>query len=296
MTDPLPAIRYDHAGGAIRLPARSSLTYERYAELVEALTPDCCSYPDGKRLDPRTKEPCRRERISECGCEYHAGQKAAREMRYGRFLPKRIRKVLALAATDQELLNIGHDVALVSARLHELQARLDTGESGAAWDSLQELWSDFITANQMAQRCTQNEDKLGAKQWLDKAAKITGQIGKVIKSGSENENTWRDIIECSTLLSRLKMSETQRRREAGQVLDVEQAYLFVDKINNVILDNVKDTGTRNRIATQIAIALGIAGIRSSRGGVVVDAPVAEVTQEPKQTARRRLSVDDLLGE
>lgn len=290
MTD-IPLRRYDHDQKPIRLPPRSSITYEQFADLVDALTPCCCSYPDGQRRDPRTKEPCRRDRIGPDGCELHAQRAAARSMRVGKFLPRRIQKLFLNAATDQDLLNISHDVALVSARLHELSARLDTGESGQAWEDLQELWSDFMAANQMAKRAMEAGDKAESTAWLNKSAKISQQVGKIIKSGDENERTWKDLVECCTLLSRLKMSETQRRREAGQVLDIEQAYLFVDKINNVILDNVKDTATRNKIATEIAMALGIAGIRSTR--VTVEKPVAEpivISVQPP----RRLSVDDML--
>lgn len=73
------------------------------------------------------------------------------------------------------------------------------------------------------------------------------------------------------------------------------AAFLARSINNCILDNVKDPQVRSRIAHDMAIALGIAGIRSTRGGVKAEPAVVEVAKEVPSTKPRRLSVDEMLG-
>ena len=292
MTDN-PPIQYDHAGEPIRVPPRSPMSYESFASLVKSLTPDCCSYPSGQRTDPKTKMPCRREKCTEDGCEFHSARKAASRLRYGRHLPLAIRKKFAFAATDGELLNIGHDVALVSARLHVLQERLDTGESGKAWESLQDLWTDFISLQarvQQAKEAGETEKQMALAQ---KSIETMQKIGKVIKSGNENENTWSEIVQLSTLLANLKSTETRRKRDSGQMLDAEQALVFISRVQDVINDNIKDQGTRNRIGVQMATLFKLAGVRSTR--VAENAPPA--IEPPAEKAKPKgLRVEDFLSD
>lgn len=293
MTTPL---RRDHAGSPVRVPPRSTLTYDQFADAVDALTPTCCAFPSGQRIDPATKMPCRREKLTDDGCELHTARKAGKSLRYGKHLPKAVRQKFLQAATDQQLLNIGHDVALVSARLHELSARLDTGESGKAWEDLQEAWTDFVAAqSQVKQAAAMGDEKLQAK-WAGVSLDCMQRIGKLIKSGNENELTWKEIIQCSSLLANLKGQETRRMREAGEVLSIEQAMLLVQKLQDVIFSAVKDVSTRTRIATDLALLVGVAGVRSKHGAEGLPASNTPPAIEHKPQVSAGLRLEDYLGE
>lgn len=258
------AIRYDSAGNQISLPPRCTLSYEEFADCVDKLTPDCCSFPSGKRIDPRTKRPCRRHKICDDGCELHATRKASRRLRAGRGLPKSVRLKFANAFVDGELLSIQHDVALVDARLMILKQRLGTGESGDAWMRLNELWTDLVSLQQQAKQAREMGDNELAAKMGNQSLEVMQAIGKVIKSGNEDERTWREIQEVQDRLTTYKAMETRRKRESGQTLDAEQALMLVQKMIDAVNDTVKDDAQRHELAITLGRLVGIAGIVSSR--------------------------------
>lgn len=278
-------IHYDAAGNQIRLPLRSTLTYEAFAELVKALEPHHCSYPSGQRIDSRTKQPCRRNKVCDDGCEVHATRLASRKLRRGRNLPKAVKLKFANAATDQDLLSIRHDVALVDARLMELQGRLGTGESGEAWRELNEAWTDFIAAQQQMKQAKEMGDADSAAKWASESVNLMQHIGKLIKSGNQDEATWKEILSVQQLLTRYKTAETARLRESGQVLDAEQAMLLVQRMIDAVNDAKIPEKSRHELALTLARLVGIAGVSSAK-------PVEVKTVEMPRVVG--LSVEDYL--
>ncbi len=277
-------IRYDATGTQIRLPLRSKLTYEDFAALVAELEPHHCSYPSGQRIDPATKQPCRRHKLCDEGCEKHATRKASRTLRTAKHLPKDVRLKFANAFVDNDLLSIQHDVALVDARMAILKQRLGTGESGVAWRTLNELWTDFISAQSQMNQCRKMDDAEGAAKWANESVSLMQQIGKVIKSGNEDEATWKEILSVQQLLTQYKTAETRRKRESGQVLDVEQAMLLVQRMIDAVNDTVKNDQQRHELAVTLARLVGIAGVSSAK-------PVAVEAEPVKKLG---LSVEDYL--
>lgn len=272
-----PLLRLDHAGDPIRVPPRSTLEYVQFADLVDALTPDHCAFPDGRRTDPKTKQPCRRHKLCDDGCELHASRKAARSMRLARHMPKSLKLRFANAATDPQLLNIGHDVAIVDARRQELLGRLGTGESGDAWRLLQEVWTDFVSEQQQAKTCKDTGDDVGFAKHSESAMRLMQTLGKTIKSGNEDENTWAEVLKIEAMLASYKTAETRRLRESGQVLSAEEALMLVQRMIDAVNDIVRDDSQKRELAVTLARLVGIAGVRSTRPEPdVVDAGAAIV--------------------
>lgn len=276
-------LRLDHAGNPIRVPPRCKLEYAEFADLVESLTPDCCSFPDGRRLHGGV--PCRKRKLCDDGCEMHATRKASRSLRMARSMPKSVKLKFANAATDPELLNIGHDVALLDARRQELLGRLGTGESGKAWEALQETWTDFIAAQQQTKQAREVGDDAAAAKWADQSMKLMQQLGKIIKSGNEDQRTWKEILEVEAYLTSYKTAETRRRREAGQVLDVEEAMMLVQRMVDAVNDIVRDDRQKRELAVTLGRLVGIAGVRSTR---------SEEAEQPLLPKAAGLSVEDYL--
>src|SRR5690606_5220848 len=58
-------------------------------------------------------------------------------------------------------------------------------------------------------------------------------------------------------VSALKTRETQRRKDAGQTLSVEQALSLVQHLSAIIAEEVEDTNVRGSIALRFATILNI---------------------------------------
>lgn len=294
MNQPPANILRDQAGNPIRIPRTFEGTYEQFGAHVAKLDALCCSFPDGQRLDPRTKQPCRRERICEDGCEHHAAKKASKRLRYGKSLPASTRKKFALFSVDDELLNIAHDVALYSARLQELQARLDTGESSSAWRTLHNTYTDFRTAQANIKAAMDVGDEEDAAKWMAKSNELINHIGKLIYTGNRNEETWQQILAISQQIANLKTLETRRRRESGSVMGVDEVLAVVQQLHNVIFDEIKEDGPRTRIAVKLAAMFNIATVRSA--AAPTDRPLEPATPiDSTPTDSTGLSVDYYLN-
>lgn len=278
----------DSAGNPIVVPRGYAGSYEQFGGLVAALDANCCSFPAGKRLDPRSKNPCRRPKICEDGCEYHAARAAGKKMRYAKSLPKSTRKKFLLNSIDDELLNITHDVALFAARKEELQLRLDTGESSSAWRSLHNKYTEFRTAQANVKAANEIGDAEEAAQWMAKSGVLINEMGKLIHTGNRNEETWAQILVMSQQLANLKTLETRRKRESGSVMTVDEVLKVVQKLQDVVCDEVKEEGPRTRIAIKLATMFGIATVASSE-------PEQGTTPTPIHTTSDGLSVDYYLN-
>src|SRR5918992_3542816 len=73
-------------------------------------------------------------------CSMHGGKSLVgpavntyRSGRHSRYLPVRMAAKYQEAEHDPELLSLRDQIALVDARLADLLARVDTGESGSLW-------------------------------------------------------------------------------------------------------------------------------------------------------------------
>src|SRR4051812_49433793 len=66
--------------------------------------------------------------------------------RYSKFLPERLAGRYADAISDQKLLELRDEVALMGVRLGELLERVDTGESAQRWKALQAAYTEFQDA------------------------------------------------------------------------------------------------------------------------------------------------------
>src|SRR5918999_1579701 len=95
--------------------------------------------------------PCERSPIrGRTRCRLHGGKtpvvpacKQYRSGRYSTYLPERLRERYEQAEGDAKLLSLKSEVALTDARLIDLLARVDTGESGQLWATLKKAHEEF---------------------------------------------------------------------------------------------------------------------------------------------------------
>lgn len=275
----LTPIRYDRAGKPIRVPPRFEGTYEEFADLVDQLDPSHCSYPNGHTLDKQTKKPCRRCKLAYDACEVHGMTKARKGLRYAKYLQKDLAVRMAEAHVDPDLLSIGHDVDFFSIRLSQLMERLGTGESQDAWEKLRERWNELVESQREQAEATKLRAAAAAaedneeferlteviSQWANAAMDAIKSIGRIITSKSDDEKSWNEALQLSERVSRLKLSETSRRKEAGMYLNIEQAMMLVQQLSDIVTQEVEDKNTRATIALRFAALIGLSHAASVAG-------------------------------
>lgn len=154
--------------------------------------------------------------------------------RYSKVLPARLRETYERAAQDGELLVLRDDIAILDARLAELLARLDTGESGEAWKRAQEHYQE-------AQAAIAASDPAGLRAALD-------GLGTVIRRGLADTHNWAEVS--TTLDLRRKTVESERKRlvQLSQMITAEQAMVLMTAVVSLVKENVDDPHALARIS------------------------------------------------
>lgn len=166
-------------------------------------------------------------------------------LRYSSALPERILADFESARTDPELLELRNQIGLVDARILDVLRRVDHGESGARWRELNAAWRAY-------------RDGVKAKD-PDAMASALGDIGQTIEAGEGDWRAWREVG--SLVEQRRRLVETERRRlvDLRQVVTSEQLLLVSHALLKVVLEHVRDQGTRE------AISAGFRGVLDRPG-------------------------------
>ena len=192
----------------------------------------------------RTGEACKTPAMANGRCRLHGGKSLAgiasatfRTGRYSKHLPSRLAARYAEAESDPRLLELRDEVALTDARLGDLLGRVDTGESGALWQSLQALRMEVIA-------CKKVGDSVGQAKALNALLDMIGQ-------GHADYRAWAEIG--GVIEQRRKLVESERKRlvEMQQTLTVERAMLLIGAISGVIKAHVHDRTTLAAIGRDI---------------------------------------------
>lgn len=190
-------------------------------------------------------QPCKANAISGMRvCRVHGGATPRglasphyKTGRYSKALPARLAARYAEAEADPRLLELRDEVALTDARLGDLLSRVDTGESGALWQSLQALRMEVIA-------CKRAGDSVGQTVALNALLDTVGQ-------GHADYRAWAEIG--GVIEQRRKLVESERKRlvEMQQTLTVERAMLLIGAISGVIKAHVHDRTTLAAIGRDI---------------------------------------------
>jgi len=157
--------------------------------------------------------------------------------RYSRFIPSRLLARYRDAEEDAELTSLRSELALVDARLADLLARVDTGESGARWWALMKAHRAF------------------------RHAKASGDVGRMqaalaglelhLEAGTHDYAAWKSIIELIEQRRKLAESETRRLATLQQMISAEQAMLLMGVVVDIITRHITDREVLSNIVTDL---------------------------------------------
>ncbi|MBK8035311.1 MAG: hypothetical protein IPK17_38565 [Chloroflexi bacterium] len=166
--------------------------------------------------------------------------------RHSKHLPARMLERYEEALSDGELLALNAEIALLDARIADLLARVDTGESGAAWTAAGKAYHDLKNAM--------------GKIDIPAAQDAMQQLETALGDGSTDYTAWNEIQ--MLVQQRRTLVETERKRvlEMEQMITVEQGMILIGTLLGIIKARVRDP------AVLAAIQTDVNGVLAQRAG------------------------------
>lgn len=203
-----------------------------------------------KAKSKRTGERCRRAAVAgKEVCYIHGGATPSgpdsphwKHGRYARgyadIVPKRLVERYEAALNDRQALSMRAELALIDARLADMLARVDSGESGSLWKSLRETWRTL----ERAQR----------QQDAEKVAESLVRVGELIRRGYTDSVAWREVGDLIERRRRLAESERKRELEAKEIMRIDEGLALVSLLMDAVKRHVSDPRTLAAIAAELS--------------------------------------------
>ena len=160
--------------------------------------------------------------------------------RYSQHLPARLLTEYEDTKHDPNLLELNDEIALVHSRAVDLIKRVDMGESGHLWRTLQKTYDDLTQA-------TTSADQLLAMQ----------ELGQLIRRGAADYAMWEDIGKQVDRKQRLVESQRNRAQELQQSMPLDQLNFILGALLTAIVKYVADRDTRAAIQAEFNRVLSI---------------------------------------
>lgn len=191
---------------------------------------------------------CAQPAMSNGRCRMHGGKAATGARngnfvhgRYSQHLPKHLVNSFDEAMSDERLLDLSANVALMDVRLNELLGKINDNETMQAWNELGALLGPLSQAVKTGKR--------------EKAQEITEKLLIAWQAVYEDAGVWKEIYEVSELRRKLAESEKKRLVDMDLMVSADRLYLLVSFIQDIILRHVTDASIRSSIAYELRAVL-----------------------------------------
>lgn len=169
--------------------------------------------------------------------------------RYSKAMPERLLSRYKEAQTDQRLLELAEEIGLIDARLADVLARVDTGESGQLWLQLQAAHAAFVEAR------TKGDVPLMTVR--------LATLGQLIEQGAADYTAWAEVGKLLEQRRRFVESERKRMVEMSQMITAEGAMVLLAAVVDVIRRHVDDRGALAAISRDIGALVAVGPSQST---------------------------------
>ena len=176
--------------------------------------------------------------------------------RYSKNLPTRLMATYNDRLTDANILALNDDLALLDARLEDVLAKVDTGETGETWRALLDAVQEFDKAERAAQFCTSETKKAEYKADREESMRT---IIVLCQAGMADYTAWNEVKAILEQRRKAVETETKRRVLMQQLMTAEQATLMQSAVLDIIKRNVTDRSTLAAIAADFG-RLAVSGV------------------------------------
>jgi hypothetical protein len=174
-------------------------------------------------------------------CKYH-GERAARGTAHyayrgkgrSKYLPLSIQQIYDQLRSDDELLSLEHDVAMIDVRQAMLMMSLTEGGNPAQkWKDVRERWEWLWQAV--------------ARGDHDAVTKHREEIARVISVADHEYNTWAEYITNAEARRKMVETETKIQERKGLVLGANRVMAVAQALLMAIDEEVNDQQVRSSI-------------------------------------------------
>jgi len=171
-----------------------------------------------------------------------------RDGKYSKYMPQRMAAGYQIARNDPEIVSSREEIALIDCRLAEMLGRVDSGESGATWRSLQKAVAEFNDFERRAIGCTDSSKRA---ELLSKRNDSMAQIQALTATGAADYEAWSEVK--SLIERRRRTVETEQKRLVAmdQMITNERALGMIDRISQIIQAHVRDPIVLKSVAVEI---------------------------------------------
>lgn len=146
--------------------------------------------------------------------------------RYSKSLPAHLQERYEASLADSELLNLRQEIALLDARLNDLLARVDTGDSRSTLKNAREKYYETRNA---ALRNDKVEQGVQFKL-----------LGEILDKGMSDYAAWDEVHTILDQRRRLVESEQKRLVAMQQTVTTEQAMVLISALLDSVRRHVTD--------------------------------------------------------
>lgn len=157
--------------------------------------------------------------------------------RHSKYMPTELLRVYDETTQDPQLLSLRAEIALMDALLAGLLPKLDTGESGKAWDTVKKLVKEVRVAYQKM-------DDARVMETLHDMEDLANQ--RIL-----HYETHKEIKDTVDSRRRLVETETKISMQNERAISVEQLMLLMSQVLGVIQSVVTDDKQRYAIALKL---------------------------------------------
>lgn len=207
----------------------------------------------------RSGGACKQRAMPNGRCRMHGGASLGgaaaanfKHGRYSKYLPARLAGRYVEAQSDIDLLALRDEIALTDARLADVLARVDRGDSAVLWkQAVAEL-----------EAVTEARD-LGLPQ--DTPLRT---LRRTLETGIADWAAWDEVAKLLEQRRRLVESERKRLVEMQQTITAERAMLLIGAIAGIIRSHVDDRVVLSAITADIGklVDAGAPGAAQSGAG------------------------------
>lgn len=155
------------------------------------------------------------------------------------------------ALADPDVLAMHEELAVLLARIADLLARVDTGESGAHWRGIRQGLADV-------RRATQRQDTAAA-------AAALREMERLADLGVADYRAWQEVLTTIELYRRLVDTERRRLEAAQQMITTDRSMLLVAALVDAVRRHVDDRRVLDAIGRELDRLVVADGARSLLG-------------------------------
>lgn len=176
-------------------------------------------------------------------CKQHGGASPGRPIIHGRrskYLPARLLERVEDGLTDTNLISLTEDVALMDALICEECENLGEDKPAELWKQAARQFSDYQNkkdADDPKERAAGMAAYWALKETLENGNGVYERIGRIVNLTEQKR--------------KLSESELKRLVAAKQFVTVQELTIFVARLQNLIIESVKDPSERAKLASGI---------------------------------------------